>query len=217
MPASSATEKLAVNALGQVAFPARVLVRDSSGHPIDAYHVLLATDPTGARHTVLRTGGTYPGPAGSKVIKYFNLLLGSNNHDGRPSSFNDLGQLAIHLTFKDNTEAVVVATLPSAIPGDADNDLVVSFADFQRLEARFGRAGDRTTGDFNYDGLVDHADFMVLYDHFGQSFDGPPLPVSAGDRAILDAFARGHDVPEPGGTVGLLALAAGAWPRRRRR
>jgi hypothetical protein len=90
-----------------------------------------------------------------------------------------------------------------ALPGDADGDGEVAFADFVSLSDAFGAAGDWTNGDFDGDGIVRFPDFVLLADHFGES---------------AAAAAAAMAVPEPVGAVlGILGLLACPFVRRRAR
>jgi len=72
------------------------------------------------------------------------------------------------------------------LPGDADLDGKVSFADFQILEENLGSTDSWwKTGDFNDDRVTDQADYALLIRHYGES-------VGAGAAA---------SVPEPGAVV----------------
>ena len=88
------------------------------------------------------------------------------------------------------------------LPGDADNDKTVGWADLAALRAHIGVASgaDWTTCDFDADGRVNAEDYVLLKRNLGQSV----------------APAGGASVPEP---TALLLLAAGAAvmtsPRRR--
>ena len=57
------------------------------------------------------------------------------------------------------------------IPGDADGDGKVAFADFLILSANFGKQVDAVwaDGDFNGDGKIEFADFLILSENFGES------------------------------------------------
>jgi hypothetical protein len=80
-----------------------------------------------------------------------------------------------------------------ALPGDANTDATVAFADYQILEANFATGPGMTwrQGDFNGDGYVTFADYQQLEANFG------------------------HSAPEPAG-LALLACGAIALLRRRR-
>jgi MYXO-CTERM domain-containing protein len=81
-----------------------------------------------------------------------------------------------------------------ALPGDANTDATVAFADYQILEANFATGPGMTwsQGDFNGDGYVTFADYQQLEANFG------------------------HSAPEPAG-LALLALGGLAMLRRRQR
>ena len=81
-----------------------------------------------------------------------------------------------------------------ALPGDANTDATVAFADYQILEANFAAGPGMTwrQGDFNGDGYVTFADYQQLEANFG------------------------HSAPEPAG-LALLALGGLAMLRRRQR
>jgi hypothetical protein len=184
-------------------------------------------DAVGNLTTVAREGETIRLSDGStKTISsllYWGATTGGDDDVGSPLS--DAGQVAFVAFFTDGTSAVVVATLPSALPADANNDNVVDFEDFLALYQHFGKAGDRTRGDFDYDGFVDFADFQVLELNFGKSLGGAggdgavaPTPDQTG---MIQAFAAGGTVPEPGGLTWVAAagacLLAGRSGARQRR
>ena len=56
------------------------------------------------------------------------------------------------------------------LPGDADGDGEVAFADFLRVSQNFGKEVDAawSDGDFNGDGQVAFADFLILSENFGR-------------------------------------------------
>jgi hypothetical protein len=86
-----------------------------------------------------------------------------------------------------------VYRLVPPVPGDANLDRSVTFADFQILSNNFGPATSKTwrTGDFDDNGVVDFLDFQILERSFGRSVPFGSLPeVTA--------------VPEPVGALGLL-------------
>ena len=58
-----------------------------------------------------------------------------------------------------------------SIPGDADGNGEVAFADFLLLAQNFGKQVDAVwaDGDFNGDGKVEFADFLILAENFGKT------------------------------------------------
>jgi hypothetical protein len=205
------------NAKGQVAFTSRL-----EGVGIPRPLGLFATDLEGRLVPVVLEGDTWqttPGEGPSKTIKTFALLSGSNGSDGRPSAFNDAGQIALRLEFTDSSQALARAQVP--LPGDADANGLVDFGDFQKLAEHFEKAGGRDQGDFDYDGRVTFADFQVLERWFGSGVGGMTTTVSPQERAAIAAFAAGHSVPEPGVTtiavaLGGMLLSRGRRPKRSR-
>ena len=85
------------------------------------------------------------------------------------------------------------------IPGDADLDGEVKFADFLALSANFGEHGGWSQGDFDRNRRVEFADFLVLADNFGST-----SPAAAA-------------IPEPNGLNLTLFAALGLSAIRRRR
>jgi hypothetical protein len=105
----------------------------------------------------------------------------------------------------DLAAAAAVADVTLVLPGDANTDGVVGFADFQRLERGYGSAdAEWAEGDFDADGVVGPADLRLLVRNYGRrrdgTTDGAPVP------AALAAMAS---VPEPGVAA---ALALGTVP-----
>jgi hypothetical protein len=63
---------------------------------------------------------------------------------------------------------------PVLLPGDANGDHKVSFADYLILESNFGKTGATwAMGDFNTDGKVSFADYLVLESNFGKTIPEP--------------------------------------------
>jgi hypothetical protein len=79
--------------------------------------------------------------------------------------------------------------------GDANLSGLVDSVDFNAFVAGYGNVSSAIwgTGDFNYDNKVNTLDFNLLSGNFGQVAPSEPL--------------LGSIVPEPGGTVTMLALA----------
>lgn len=66
--------------------------------------------------------------------------------------------------------------LETLLPGDADMDGEVTFADFLALSDGFGGRGTWGHGDFNQDFEVDFDDFLIQSAHFGQSRNVAAIP-----------------------------------------
>lgn len=60
-------------------------------------------------------------------------------------------------------------TVKTILAGDVNRDGAVSFADYQLLEANFGKAGQWEQGDLSGDGWVSFADYQILEATFGKS------------------------------------------------
>jgi hypothetical protein len=106
------------------------------------------------------------------------------------------------------TAAASLASKTLILPGDANTDGVVNFADFQSLERGFAKPDPAwSDGDFNSDGLVDAADFTLLRDHFGDRLDG--------NKAAIAPFSESA-VPEPQITALLVCSLVPLLLRRRR-
>ena len=59
------------------------------------------------------------------------------------------------------------AFLTAAVPGDANLDAEVNFADFLVMSERFGQPGGWSDGDFDGDGTIAFGDFLALSAQFG--------------------------------------------------
>jgi hypothetical protein len=164
-----------------------------------------AGDHNHLSYTLLGDGTAAGG--GADGIYVLQLRLTAGGFDASEPYFLVLGKNAADAELAD---AVSLAGRTLVLPGDANTDGVVSFADFQRLERGFGDAdADWGDGDFNADGLANHLDFLLLRDHFGRRRDGTIAAVGS-----LPEMAQ---VPEPG-FMWLFALAAFSFflraPRR---
>ena len=106
----------------------------------------------------------------------------------------------------------VTSLLPTRLlDGDANFDGTVSILDFAILRGDFGDSG-RSGADFNGDGVISILDFAILRANFGSTLGGGVNTASAGELAMMDAWAA--TVPEPASMS--LLLAGGALLRRRR-
>jgi hypothetical protein len=129
----------------------------------------------------------------------FNNLVGSTIIDGPIINYSDtaMGFRAAPLTFdlakyEGEPPGFISVPEPATIPGDANRDGKVNFADYLTLELNWAKTGvDWDHGDFNNDGKVSFADYLILEQNFR------------------------HTVPEPAG-LSLLAMGGLAILRRRR-
>jgi hypothetical protein len=84
-------QRLMLNAYGQLAFLAEIRNPDATNG-----RAVLATTADGLLRTLLRNGDLIDlGPQGLQPITNIHLFDDTGNGDGLPSSFNDLGQLAV--------------------------------------------------------------------------------------------------------------------------
>jgi hypothetical protein len=129
-------------------------------------------------------GGTIPPLARSADVTIMTQRLVGNAADG----YLDLINLDL-------------STSAARIPGDANNDGKVNFADLLILAQNYGKSPGQTfdTADFNNDGGVGFDDLLILAQNYGFGTGTVATPV-----------------PEPA-SVSMLALAAGAIGARRRR
>jgi hypothetical protein len=100
--------------------------------------------------------------------------------------------------------------------GDLNLDGDVTISDFIDLASHFNAAGTWQEGDVNYDGVVSISDFIDLASNFNTSYAGEVWPISAEDRATLDAFAVAN-VPEPGIVLGAIGIGMVLMRRTRAR
>jgi hypothetical protein len=138
------------------------------------------------------------------------LLLGDFNGDGQLTA-TDIDLLTAALgtvdtSFDMNTDGVIDASdrevwlrdLAFILPGDANFDGQVNFADFLLFSANFQAEGGWANGDFDGVGGVAFADFLQLSANFGRTV----------------AIAT---VPEPAMSLGLVAAVIGHVSLRRKR
>ncbi len=130
-------DKLVLNAAGQIAFQARVT---GSGVDLTNNEGIWASDATGTLRLIARRGDPLEGAPSDRAIISLSFVVGSScispectgNEDGRPSEFNDLGQVAFSAFFGD-LGGVFVSNLVAnddILPGDFNGDLSVDAADY---------------------------------------------------------------------------------------
>lgn len=104
---------LNVNSAGQTAFLAVV-----TGEGVDHSNSygFWAEDRAGILRQIARVGNSLQvGPGDVRTITRLSMHRNSGNDEGRPSAFNDLGQLAFRADFADGTQGIFIsdlATLP---------------------------------------------------------------------------------------------------------
>jgi hypothetical protein len=109
---------------------------------------------------------------------------------------------------------VLGTSVSQGVVGDANNDGLTSFADYQILERNFNQAGTRSQGDFDGNGLIDLQDFNLLYSNLGRrlapAFFGKiadtttTVPASAAAFSLFNA-----PVIDQGGNVAFWGVGVG--------
>ncbi len=106
---------LILNDAGQIAFRG-----EGTGTGVGSG--IWAEDPSGVLRLIARSGDLLDvddGPGTDfRTIRFLNFIGDSGNGDGRPSGFNNLGQLAFSASFTDGTSGIFVSNLV-AIPEPA--------------------------------------------------------------------------------------------------
>jgi hypothetical protein len=129
-----------LNDAGQVAFRASLfgtLVDNTNNEGI------WATNRSGELQLILRTGGLLEvAPGDSRTIRFLSLVADSGNSDGRPSGFNNLGQLAFWAEFTDGSQGIFISNLV-AVPEPQSLLLVVLAVSAFNLPSRAARARSR--------------------------------------------------------------------------
>lgn len=118
---NASVASLLLNGAGQVAF--YIELAGSSVNTENDYGVF-ATDVLGNLHLIAREGDLFnvssdPGAIDFRRIRYATILASPFGNDGKQSSFNDAGQLAMLLRFTDNTAGIFVARIPVPEPSSA--------------------------------------------------------------------------------------------------
>lgn len=124
------------------------------------------------------------------------------------------GQM-VFATIYDSDRLSLVATLP----GDANVDGVVGFADLVAVAQHYGATNQNwSSGDFNYDDVVDFADLVAVAQHYGNSL-APPASVPGASAEFNEAWAAAQSsVPEPAAlALVLLTMPVMLLGRRRAR
>jgi hypothetical protein len=121
-----------VNAAGQIAFQGR-----TTGAP--GLNGVWATDVNGILQSIVLAGDVLEvAPNDFRTVSTVTLgtqqqEAGSGNEDGRPSVFNDRGQIAFLASFTDGSSGVFVSDAvlnDGALPGDINSDGAVDTSDY---------------------------------------------------------------------------------------
>lgn len=104
---------LALNGTGQIAFRASL---SGTGVNFSNDSGIWATDPNGQLTLVIREGDIIdvdndPVLQDRRTVRTLSNLNHTGNEDGRPSSFNDRGELAFYAFFTDGSSGLFVATI----------------------------------------------------------------------------------------------------------
>lgn len=180
-----------LNSRGQVAFLGAV-----SGESL--FSGLWATAPDGELVLVVKSGDEIEvSPGDTRTISLLRLPTQTGGEDGRPSPFNDIGQLVFTATFTDGSSAVILSEEVAQLDADYNGDGAVDPEDYTVWREAYGSS--LVAADGNGDGVVDAADYSLWRDQFG---------------ARLFTSPTGAAVPEP--TAMVIALALAGWlPSRR--
>jgi hypothetical protein len=179
----------ALNDAGQVAF--RGDLTGSSNSNLGIW----ATNEDGVLQLIARKGSLLEvAPGDSRTISDLGFVTDSGNSDGRPSAFNDLGQLVYWARFTNGTQGVFVSNVVAHLPGDFNNDGTVDVADYVVWRQGLGT-------------IYEQDDHDLWRANFGRSLD-----VVSGVATGVASVA----VPEPVSIV-LAASALGALFLRSRR
>jgi hypothetical protein len=92
----------------------------------------------------------------------------------------------------------------NTLPGDANGDGIVDFADFVILSQHFGQStvNGPADGDFDFSGVVDFADFVILSQYFGKSV---PLSPALGSPAMASPSVQSSSGSPAATTKGVIA------------
>lgn len=113
----------------------------------------------------------------------------------------DMSATCVSTEYPKDVELAIVNTdppLPLVIPGDANADGRVDFADFTILSNNYGKATTkgRTDGDFNADGTVTFADYVILSNNYGKGttdVGASDVPAAPGPLFTVTDPAPGSD------------------------
>jgi hypothetical protein len=167
-----------LNSFGQVAFVAGVTPPATGGGTNVGFW---AQDSQGALQLIVIEGGQLDVDDGPgidlRTVSTLRTLTNpwgvspgenSGNEDGRPSSFNDLGQIVFAASFTDGSSGIFVSNAVANFDGDYNADGVVDAADYTIWRDTLRASGQRLAADGNRDGIVNAGDYEVWKTTFGQ-------------------------------------------------
>ena len=102
-----------------------------------------------------------------RTVDNFYVAISPGVESGHANGVSDLGQVVFHVTFTDESEAIIVATPESVCAGDSNADGLVNFEDLNAILSEFGHVGDVVIGDLDLDGDVDFTDLNTVLSNFG--------------------------------------------------
>jgi hypothetical protein len=176
-----------INSAGQIAFSAPV-----DGTDLDW---IWATTKDGELKLIARRGDIVEvGPGDSRTVLVAFVGQDGRNGDGRPTYFNDLGQLVFSVFFSDVSQGILVSNAVADIPnllGDYNGNNCVDAADYVVWRNTFGHAGSDLAADGNGNNLIDSGDYDVWRANFGRT-------------AVSNSVAEAA-VPEPTSVLFLIA------------
>ena len=158
-----------INGAGQIALTATLTGPGVGG----ANNVgLWVRSPAGVWTLIIRAGDLFevaPGDFRTVGVNGLTFAGVSGGEDGRPTGFNDAGQLAFRATFTDGSSGLFVANASPVLPEDTNGDGAVDVLDLIELLLCFGAPAvpGCEDEDINGDGTVDVLDLIDLLLAFG--------------------------------------------------
>jgi hypothetical protein len=190
----------------------RIAIAGTSDSGVFGRVGVAGTATLGGTLEVTLPGGFAPVGLDAYPVMTFAARVGRFEHY---SNLDVPGPLALAPVYS-ATDLRLVATLP----GDANLDGVVNFADLLAVARHYNATGDAAAwaaGDFTYDGAVNFGDLLIVARSYNQAVPAAgTIPGASAEFAgdLARAFA---EVPEPSVTSALLLLAGGVAVGRRRR